>query len=111
MDNLIALLLGLYIFFECFTAINEMPKIRLRKFYVEFKNPYTMKYMLLGLYGLAVAYHANEIFGWHVVLAAPAALCVVGRTIYRYKHHTLPQLRYLRLRFKFWRDDHAKRNH
>lgn len=87
MDTLIALLIGFYLFFESFTAINEMPKARLRCFYKELKNKYTLKYMFAGLIGLTILYHAFDINGLQILLLIPLIFLVIGRTIYRIEHY------------------------
>ena len=110
MDTLVALILGFYLLFESFTAINEMPKIRLRCVLHEFKNVYTMKYIIMGIYGIVVASHANLIHGWYVLLIVPSTFCVLGRTIYRLRHSTLPHIQYMITRLKFNRARHYKRH-
>lgn len=97
MDTLIALVIGLYVFFECFTAVNEMPKIKFRHILKEYKNVYGLKYLALGFYGLTIAYNSVHIQGWYVLLILPSTFCVIGRTYYRFKNYQLP---YLQLMFK-----------
>jgi hypothetical protein len=72
-----------YVFYESFTAINEMDKAKVRHAFREFKNPYTLKYWGMGLYAIGIMSHANEITGWNALLIAPAILCVMPRTFYR----------------------------
>lgn len=86
MDALMIIIIGAYVFFESFTAINEMPKIRLRCFWRELGNIYTMKYVLVGLYGLLIMYKSTVINGWELLLTLPVIFCVLERTIYRIKH-------------------------
>ncbi|MES2635850.1 MAG: hypothetical protein V4605_00895 [Pseudomonadota bacterium] len=85
MDTLIVLLIGFYLFIESFTAINEMPKARLRCIFRELNNPYTLKYAIAGLLGIAIMYHADHINGLKIFLIMPLILLVIGRTIYRFK--------------------------
>jgi len=92
------LLVGIYLFLESFTAVNEMPKIKLREIFCEFKNLYTIKYIGVGLYGLLIAYNSTRINGWGVLLVLPAIFCVIERTVFRLKHSHYFQ--YLIYRFK-----------
>lgn len=85
MDTLITILIGLYVFFESVTALNEMKRARLRHALDELKNPYYIKYSFLGLYALMILAHAHELHGWFFFLPLPAVLCVFGRTRYRIK--------------------------
>lgn len=87
MDTLIVVIIGFYLFFESFTAINEMPKAKLRTFYKEFKNPYTVKYTVCGLYGLVLLLYAKEIEGFTALVVSLPVYFVIGRTLYRIKHY------------------------
>jgi hypothetical protein len=86
MDTLIIVLLGLYILFESSTALNEMKKVSIFMIFHELGNPYTVKYMALIGYSLVMLYHADQIHGWYVLLPLPTVMCVIGRTIYRFRH-------------------------
>ena len=88
MDTLIYtfnILIGFYVFYECFTALNEMQKVPLKKVFRELINPYALKYEALGLFALLTIYYSGEIKGWHSLLLTPAMICVVGRTSYKIK--------------------------
>jgi hypothetical protein len=88
-SQIVAFGIGLYVLFESFTAINEMPKVSVSRFFHELKNPYTLKYWLLGVYGLLVMYHSAAIRGLDIILITPAILCVVNRTIYRWRNSSI----------------------
>ena len=88
MDTLIHtfnILIGFYVFYECFTALNEMQKVPLHKILKELINPYALKYESLGLFALLVIYYSGEIKGWHCLLLTPSIVCVIGRTSYKLK--------------------------
>lgn len=85
-SQLVVLAIGLYVLFESFTAINEMPKTSVRKILHELRNPYTLKYWLLGLYAMVVIYHSGDINGYDILLITPAIICVMNRTMYRFRH-------------------------
>lgn len=86
MDTLINIIVGIYVLFECLTALNEMNRVSFKQTFNELKNPYFLKYSLLGLYALLVLYHAHQIKGWYCLLAIPAIICVAGRTKFRFNH-------------------------
>lgn len=78
---------GAYVFFESAVALAQMPKVALKDFYKPYLELETLKFTLLGFYGLLVIYHAEYIVGWYSLLIAPAVLCVVGRTAFRVRRY------------------------
>lgn len=87
MDTLIILLLGCYILFESFTALNEAKRVSILRLFHECANPYTVKYVGLMAYSLLLLYHANHIHGWYAILPLPTMFFVTKRTLYRIKRY------------------------
>lgn len=103
--TVVVMFIGLYLFLESFTAINEMEQIRLRDFWREFINVYTMKYIVIGLYGLLLFNLSDHISAWSLILTIPALWCAGRRTKYRLINNIMPAIQRAIARHRF---NHAK---
>ena len=91
MEKIIIIATSLYIFFESFTAINEMRKVNIKSIVNDLLNPYGLKYLGLGLYAIWVLYFADDISGWWTIPTIIPVYFVHGRTLYRFEHREIAE--------------------
>ena len=71
MEKIIIILVGFYILFESFTAINEMSKVHFKTIITDLLAPYSLKYLSVGLYAIWLLYFIGQ---WMIVIGVRSGL-------------------------------------